>query len=414
MNVYKYQKICTVPMFALTLTACLLLTGIANAQTKADSGWVPLWNGENWDGLMVYPKGQDLIPDMSQQNHFHMEDGYIRADGDGNAHLFTIREYSYYHVRITYKFVEDGNAGLIVGAQLNHFGQDFFDGKNHNRPGSIEVNMKRNKPYEPWSLWCASKLGPYITAFVDPNQKNTYMAEEDGGVEQTFDGFGQSPTRTLRARAPHNENPVGEWNYGEAIMMGDSLGIFILNGYVRTQAHNFELRADMSDGSEDNRIPMTKGAIGLQYEGAVMHYKDFEIRSLIGCMDESAANYGYWYIRDSIPSSCKFAGCKDPEYQEYDENADIHDATLCKTVSIKGTVRDFLPQFASFDAKRQILSVTGSKQHMLEVFGLAGGEVFSQTANGAFEYRLSGRLKPGLYLFHLSYGKIVYVIKGIL
>ena len=289
-----------------TLLFAIAIPRSTNAQGDPAKGWVQLWNGKNWDGLTMHVRGQkSLVSDMNNQDKFFMEDGIIRTQtgSKGNAHLYTIKAYSYYHVRIHYKFVTTqagSNAGLIVHANLDQIPELSGD----NRPSSIEVNMKRANN-SPWSLWSASKLGPYFTSTVSKNGSTDYLSAKDGGVEWTNDPWG---SRILYSSYENPEYPPATiWNVGEVIMEGDK-ATFILNGQERTKAWDFKMRNpnDPGDASPENMVPYTEGSIGLQYEIEGVIYKNWEIRSLIGCMDPKAKNYGDWYVKDSIPTACTY------------------------------------------------------------------------------------------------------------
>jgi hypothetical protein len=149
----------------------------------------------------------------------------------------------------------------------------------NNRPRSIEVNMKRNAEH-PWSLWSASSLGPYIsTTVLAIPASNAQGRYSPTGVAWTTDPWGAGDNRVLTGDLQTNpERPLGQWNLGEAHMRGADSGTFILNGQVRTRGWNFQNR--LNSGSSMPRIPYNRGNIGLQSEGAVIFYRNFEIMEL--------------------------------------------------------------------------------------------------------------------------------------
>ena len=270
--------------------------------THADSGWVPLFNGTNLNGLYPYLSGQGIVAAGSQTTYTVLVDStMIRVSGSPAGFLGTTRQYSHYHVRVQYRWPTgtstSANAGLLVHidsvAMLTYM--------SGNRPRSIEINCRRDTNY-PWSLWSGQNFGPYITTTVNaiPNG-NTDGHYQAGGTVWTNDPW-QSQRRVISGDLqPNPELPTGQWNTGEAYLYGDS-GTFILNGQVRTKGWNFKLRGSANDSATANRKPCTKGVIGLQSESGQIFYRNYEImeldsvtnvpvNALRGCTIRTATNY---------------------------------------------------------------------------------------------------------------------------
>lgn len=252
--------------------------------TKADSaaGWRPLFNGKDFnDFYFCYANVGFTEP--SKQNSFEIDSGMIHVPrptatkNNSQGHLFTKKEYSWYKVRVDYRFIATGgeagteiNAGLVVHVD-NAKGMGKLTSL---RPISIEVNMRRDQE-SPWTLWSATGLGPYISSTVTGGNK--YKDKAEGGTPWTNDPWG---SRTLFSSYANPEKPMGQWNHGEAWLYGDSLGLFYLNGQLRTKAWDFKVRGP--DGSADvsKRVPWGKGGIGLQGEKWEIWYKNFDIMEL--------------------------------------------------------------------------------------------------------------------------------------
>jgi Domain of Unknown Function (DUF1080) len=249
--------------------------------TKADSGWVSLYNGANLDGFYAYFQDTGVV-EMAKQDAFFAEGelihvpkahegGFTKTEG----HLITLKEYSWYRVRLDYRYSTDSNAqnaGLVI-----HIDNDAaLIGKiKALRPRSIEINMRRAEA-SPWTLWSATNLGPYITTTVKPGTTD-YLSKSAGGVEWTNDPWG---SRIIRSTLANPEKPVGEWNHGEAFVYGDSLGLFYLNGQLRETAWKFQLRGSPDDPNPAKRTPCDRGGIGIQSEGQEIWYRNFEIMEL--------------------------------------------------------------------------------------------------------------------------------------
>lgn len=289
------------------LAACPALLGVGavsaqpTAATKADSGWVSLFNGTDFTGLYDYVSGTGKV-DVNTQTNFKVETGVIKVGGSPGGYLGTIRQYSHYHVRVEYQWPvgtgSSANSGLLIHLDSAAIAGGF---RTAGRPRSIEVNCRRDNNF-PWSLWSAANLGPYITTTVTSVPAATVAGQYNpGGVPWTDDPYASGNTRVITGDLqPNPELPLGQWNRGEAYVYGADSGVFILNGQVRTRGRNFQLRAN--SGSAMPRVPCTRGNIGLQSEGAPISFRNFEIRELDsvtkaplfarrGCTNRNAANH---------------------------------------------------------------------------------------------------------------------------
>ena len=301
------------------IAACLACFSAPRAQpTHADSGWVALWNGTNWNGLYVYAVNVGL-PNVNTQTTFAIQGGTIRCSGSPNGYLGTIRQYSHYRVHVEYQWPtgtsSSANAGLLVHLDSAQAFSPTWDFSN-NRPRSMEVNMRRDTNF-PWSLWSGSQLGPYITTTVNSvpaaGSAGRYLF---GGTVWTNDPWGSGNTRVITGDLQANpELPLGQWNSGFAHVFGDSAEL-VLNGQIRTRGWNFQLR--QNPGNPTPRVPCVRGNIGLQSEGAQIFYRNFEIMEL-------DSNTG-------IPLNAR-RGCTNPAASNYDPRA-VVDNGSCTTTPI--------------------------------------------------------------------------------
>ena len=274
--------------------AVLASAGAASAQgpTKEDSGWVSVWNGTDFNGFYVYV-GKKGYTTVANQTMFKAENGTIHADGP-YALLTTLKEYSYYKVRVDYHWESTladgaGNAGLMILMDNEAAKTVVTD----NRPRSIEVNCRRNSNY-PWSLWAGKGFGPYITSTVKQGT-DQYLPKDKGGVEFTFD-ITDDNNRVVRSTFPNTELPAGQWNHGEAHVYGDS-GMFYLNGQIRTAGWKWVVK-----GANGQMVKVDKGGIAVQSEGTQVWYRNWEVMELDpqtrlpinarrGCTDKTKPNY---------------------------------------------------------------------------------------------------------------------------
>ena len=87
---------------------------------------------------------------------------------------------------------------------------------------------------------------------------------------RTGDQF--EPNRGRRIR--DYEKPLGEWNTIELICLGDK-SLHIVNGYVVMVLENAKNWVD-----DENYLPLARGKIELQSEGAEIFYRNIEIREI--------------------------------------------------------------------------------------------------------------------------------------
>jgi len=80
------------------------------------------------------------------------------------------------------------------------------------------------------------------------------------------------------------ESPKGEWTTIELICFGDK-SLHIVNGHVVMILQN----SHYMDG--DKSVPLTKGKIQLQSEGAEVFYKDIQIKNISAMPVEYAAYF---------------------------------------------------------------------------------------------------------------------------
>ncbi len=251
------------------------------AGPKEDSGWVSLFNGTDFNDFYAYFQDNGVV-DMAKQDAFFIDEGllHVRKAHDGGfskieGHLITRKEYSWYRVRVDYRYstnAEAQNAGLVIHIENK---AALVDGIKTLRPRSIEINMRRMEA-SPWTLWSATGLGPYITTTVKAGTNN-YLAKDQGGVEWTNDPWGE---RIIRTTLPNSEKAMGEWNHGEALVAGDSMLVCTLNGQLRTVGWHLQLRGSPNDATPSKRVPCDRGGIGLQSEGQEIWYRNFEIMEL--------------------------------------------------------------------------------------------------------------------------------------
>jgi hypothetical protein len=268
----------------LSVTLLLSAAAWAHALTAADSGWVPVFNGADFNDFYQYDGGSTgkFRGDPAPLGIFKIEaGGVIHGANSKYSLLMTKKTYSYYKVRVDYKFAPGlaagkGNAGMMI--LMDNEAAKTVTGVN--RPRSIEVNCKRSGN-DPWSLWGAKGFGPLMTTTIKAGSEKSLPVVYDPAGAKITTGVVEDPDRTIVSNIPNNENPAGEWNHGEAWVYGDS-GVFFLNGKLRTASwHWTEVQGGKAAAS---------GGIGLQAEeNTDIWYRNFEIQELLLPIDGIAS-----------------------------------------------------------------------------------------------------------------------------
>lgn len=196
------------------------------------------------------------------------EDGdpAIRITGEVFGILVTEQEYEDYHLKLEFKWGDEKfppreNLKMDSGILYHSIGEEGAWG---------DVWMK--------SLECQvqeTDCGDYISvdtvmvdipAFQNAEDSRYYFHPDSSLV--TF-----SPERAYCEFYRDNENPMGEWNTME-IYTVDGNSVHLVNGQPNMKVMNSR---HVVDGAE---VPLTKGKIQLQSEGAEIFYRNIELSSI--------------------------------------------------------------------------------------------------------------------------------------
>lgn len=219
----------------------------------SDSGWLPLFNGTDFTGL-----DGSLTDGGDFKNIFKVESGTIHATAPFTyGFVSTVKEYSNYRCRVQFKWAVGVKEGWNAGF-LYHSSGKMPAGENW--PSSLEFQFKRG---DAGSLWIFG--GPWVSA----TQKNNAYAEvSEGGTLREIGGGGY---QTIVRRSDAEQDG---WNQAELVVHGDT-SMYILNGVVTFRGVGIKYRNDNGE-----KVPLTKGLIRLQSEGAEISYRNFYIQEL--------------------------------------------------------------------------------------------------------------------------------------
>ena len=278
--------VCTSIMLSCTNTSSKVNSTSGPAE---ESGWTELFNGENLDGWYTYqmrpePTSEVAGLDRDEQGNYlepiglnkdplnvfstvtEDKDPAIRMSGEVFAILVTEKEFENYHLKLQFKWgtekypprkTEKRDSGILY----HSIGEEGAWGGVWMR--SLECQVQEGD------------CGDYIsvdTVSVDiqaiRDEENNLHLHAPGSETLTF-----SVERSYCHKSTDYENPSGEWNTMEIYTVGGK-SVHVVNGQVNNRISNSR---HLVDGKE---LPLTKGKIQLQSEGAEVFYRSIQIRDI--------------------------------------------------------------------------------------------------------------------------------------
>jgi hypothetical protein len=222
------------------------------------------------DGKYTYPLGVNNDP----LNVFSVveEDGApaLRFSGQIFGSFATIEEYDNYHLRLEVKWGEKiwfparwqgrRNSGLLYHG-VGEFGKGLGVWKISHECQVMEKDF--GDSYRMGQTFCD------ITASRD-DENGRYTFDSNAPCVTFGNEAGMSP---ICSKNPVNEKPVGEWNTIELLCF-EGTSVHVVNGMVNMINTNSRTKVDGED------VPLVKGVIQLQSEGAEVFYRNIEIRKI--------------------------------------------------------------------------------------------------------------------------------------
>ena len=277
--------------------------------TKADSGWVSLFNGKDFTGLYIRLGG--TLQDPAKQNSFKIEDSVLHVPSTGGVGAIASQTiYAKYQVRVEYKFGKgqnSPNAGLLYHIDTEDWKAGQAYGSRDQTVPYLAGAYCKSVEYQMYRGDAGAFLGivnVWVTADTKGDGNHTWQA---GGTPYTaYPSNGLAERRIYRSvNAAPNDT---DWVRFEGNIMGADSVTHKVNGTVvmkgRDLKHNRKLQITTKDDAE--QTPMDKGHIGLQTEGAEVFYRNWEVRLLDdagkpiipGCRDAASPDYNPLANRD--------------------------------------------------------------------------------------------------------------------
>ena len=267
--------------------------------------WESLFNGKDLTGWDIKIKDHPL--NENYKNTFRIQDSMIRVVYNDYekfdnqfGHLYTQKPYSYYKLKLQYRFVGDHLADAPDWADRN-------SGVMLHSQSAQSMNLQQNFPVSlEMQFLCGNGKDTVPTGNVcTPGTFITYEGKP------FLDHIKNSNSKTYLKN---------EWINAEAEVYGDSLIRHIINGDTVLTYTNAMIGEGFVSNSHtwttgsiaDSLLwitrantPLKEGHIALQAESQPIDFRRIEILYLVGCTDPKAKNYKTYYIR-SDNSQCKY------------------------------------------------------------------------------------------------------------
>ncbi len=256
--------------------ACAVaLCGAVHAQefTAADSGWVRIFNGTNFDGLYsrTYGATAPLVrpPAAPYQILYAGTDtAAIRVTTTTSSQQGNIgtdkTSYKHYRVRVQYRFdVQNGNNN----AGLTYHTDETAPRMQNNWPRSIESQMKQSETGSAFSIQQVA----FTTRTNGTGAGSGYNASGNNVVQACENGCNG---RWYRGNPLVGTHPA--WNQMEVVVRGADSAMHIINGITVMRLWDIRL----VNNSGQTISPVDSGGITLQAEGSLINYRQWEIMEM--------------------------------------------------------------------------------------------------------------------------------------
>ena len=269
---------------AKTLVAVGLCGAALLSCRKTEHAQINLFNGKDLTGWDTYlgpaydsvigkfdslsAKGLNNDPDKVFMVVEEDGEPALRISGDAFGGIATKDEFENYHLSLQFKwgkgkFQDRKNKPRDSGILYHAFGP--FDAAYGNWMCSQECQVQEGDCGDYWSV-----AGSIIDIPAVGQQEEQYVYDPTADLVT----FSYTSTAGKRCRKkPDAERPTGEWNTVDIYCLGDS-SVHSINGVVVMRLYNSRRP---ENGGE---VPMTRGKIELQTEGAEVFYRQIQLEPI--------------------------------------------------------------------------------------------------------------------------------------
>ena len=269
--------------------------GKSTSEAAVENEWTNLFNGENLEGWYTYqmrPEPTSVVAGLARDEEGNYlepiglnndplkvftvvtEDDApaIRMSGETFGILVTEKEFENYHLSLQFKWGTEKypprkNEKRDSGILYHSIGKEGAWGGVWMR--SLECQVQEGDCGDYISV---DTISVEISAIRD--EENNLFLHSPGSETLTF-----SVERSYCHKSTDYENPSGEWNTMEIYTVG-AKAVHVVNGKVNNRISNSR---HLFAGKE---LPLTRGKIQLQSEGAEVFYRNIKISALNAIPDE--------------------------------------------------------------------------------------------------------------------------------
>jgi hypothetical protein len=271
--------------FAVLLAAAAFVLPSAGGGKK-DGDWRPLFNGKDLDGWDTWlgspgkgekPVGLNTDPKKVYTVVQFEGQPAIRISGEIFGALTSKEEFENYHIKLEFKWGEKKwppreKAPRDSGLLYHCVGPHGAGGGNWMRSQECQIQEKDCGDY--WSVAGAMVDVTAEPESADPLAKIHYKA---GGMKVSVprklkgpDGKPRTDNRIIKSVLNEKEK---DWNTIEVLTVGGT-SVHVVNGKVNMVLTNSR---QVVDGKV---VPLTRGKIQIQSEGAEVYYRNIAVRSI--------------------------------------------------------------------------------------------------------------------------------------
>jgi hypothetical protein len=267
--------------FILLLLLCIIVFGFTSR--RLNDQWKQLFNGKDFTGWDTYigpdldDKGKPingtpigLNRDPSHVFSIVRENGenIIRVSGENWGAISSQKEYENYHLQLQFKWGsltwgqkkgQKKDSGLLYHS-VGKYGADYSAWMR-----SQEFQVEEGNCGDYWGV-----AGGLADIPVIKKSGTDYIYSSEGTLITFSEGSKQGRHCIKGADA---ENPSGQWNTLDLYCHGDT-SIHMVNGKVMMVLYH---NRQMDNGHE---LPLTKGKIQIQSEGAEVYYRQIQIEPI--------------------------------------------------------------------------------------------------------------------------------------
>ncbi len=251
-------------------------------QNTSEEKWVRLFNGKDLEGWETYlgPKydmiqekfdGEPIGANIDPNDIFSVVEVEgelaIRISGEFFGGINTLQEFENYHLQLQFKWGQKKwvprkdkkrDSGLLYHGIGNHGEHDTFWLR------SQECQIQEGDVGDYWGVGNAM-------FDIPASDTSDFKVYHPNGQLTTFSTTSDHGRHCIKY--PDAEKPTGEWNTVDLFCVGDT-SVHMVNGKVNMILYN----SRYFDGSKE--VPLKKGKIQIQSEGAEVFYKEIKIRSI--------------------------------------------------------------------------------------------------------------------------------------